>query len=487
MAGSLSNAPNPQEKMVSSPDAPAPEPAPASPPTSRKRERSRGRRIVRGLGFGALVLALIVGIGGAAAYWKFNHNIESKALDEADHVVKDDTPKGALNVLFIGSDSRKLKTKGYGKEEGQRSDALMLVHFSKNNTRIDAVQIPRDTLTDLPACDDTGSGAFAGGPQQMINSALAGGPACSVRAVEQLSGVHINHFVQLDFDGFASMVNALGGVKVCLNQAMVDPDAKLNLPAGKQKLKGKDALALARTRHAVGDGSDIGRLGHQQVVMSSIISQARSAGTLTRPDRLFKFINALTSSITVDDGISSIPKLTSLAQRARSVDDSDIRFITMPNGTAPTDPNRVVKTADADTIFAAIAKDKKVPVEGSEDEKKASRETPVKLLNAAQTNGLATAAQASMSTLGYTISGIENAQKPAKTTRIFVDGTPEAMATADAINRDFGFMADVVVHSSGMTGVWLILGADRIEGGVQPKAPKAVKATTRTASDSLCA
>ena len=137
------------------------------------------------------------------------------------------------------------------------------------------MQIPRDTLTTLPACSDSGSGGFAGGPNLMINSALAGGPACSVRAVEALSGVHINHFVQLDFDGFASMVNALGGVDVCLDEPMVDRDAKLDLPAGKQQLDGKDALALARTRHAVGDGSDIGRLGHQQVVMSSIIGRAR--------------------------------------------------------------------------------------------------------------------------------------------------------------------------------------------------------------------
>ena len=237
----------------------------ATPPTTHAARRPKRvwRRLVIGIG----VFALVSGIGGAAAYWKLNGNIESANLGDKDHVVKDDTPKGATNILFIGSDSRKLKSKGYGHEAGQRSDALMLVHFAKGNKRVEAVQIPRDTLTTLPACKDTGSGAFAGGANLMINSALAGGPACSVRAVETLSNVHIDHFVQLDFDGFASMVNALGGVNVCLDKAMVDPDAKLNLPAGKQKLNGKDALALARTRHAVGDGSDIGRLGHQQVVM----------------------------------------------------------------------------------------------------------------------------------------------------------------------------------------------------------------------------
>lgn len=457
----------------------------ATPPTPRRARRSP-KRIWRRLVIGIGVFALVLGIGGAAAYWKLNGNIASAQLADNDHVVKDDTPKGATNILFIGSDSRKLKSKGYGNEAGQRSDALMLVHFAKDNKRVEAVQIPRDTLTTLPACEDTGSGAFPGGANLMINSALAGGPACSVRAVEALSNVHIDHFVQLDFDGFASMVNALGGVKVCLKEPMVDADAKLDLPAGKQKLNGKNALALARTRHAVGDGSDIGRLGHQQVVMSSIISRARSAGVLTRPDRLFKFLNALTSSITVDEGISSISKLTGLAKRAKAVPDSKIRFITMPNGAAPTDPNRVVKTADADTIFASIAKDREVPVESTDSKTSTTPKTPVKVLNAAGTQGLASSAQVALVKEGYVVSGVETAQKNSARTRIFVDSTPEALKTAKALNKKFGFKAEIVEQPSGMTGVWLIVGTDRVKAGFEPVTPDAVKATTRTASDSLC-
>jgi anionic cell wall polymer biosynthesis LytR-Cps2A-Psr (LCP) family protein len=307
-----------------------------------------------------------------------------------------------------------------------------------------------------------------------------------VRAVETLSGVHIDHFMQLDFDGFASMVDALGGVNVCLDEPMVDVDAKLNLPAGKQKLDGKNALALARTRHAVGDGSDIGRLGHQQVVMSAIIQRARSAGVLTRPDRLFKFLNALTSSITVDKGISSISKLTGLAKRAKAVPDSKIRFVTMPNGAAPSDPNRVVKTADADTIFAEIAKDREVSVESNDAKTTTTPKTPVKVLNAAGTQGLASLAQAALTKEGYVVSGVATAQKNSATTRIFVDGTPEALTTAKALNKKFGFGATIVEQPTGMTGVWLIVGTDRVKAGFQPITPDAVKATTRTANDSLC-
>jgi LCP family protein required for cell wall assembly len=452
----------------------------------RRREPTRRRKIVRRGLIGMLVFVLVLGVGAAAAVWKLQGNIETAEI--GDSVVKDDTPEGAMNILFIGSDSRDLKTKGYGSEKGQRSDALMLVHFAKDNARIDAVQIPRDTVLDLPACKDTGSGSFAGGTHLMINSALEAGPACSVRAVETISDVRIDHFVQLDFDGFASMVNALGGVNVCLDEALVDPLAKLDLPAGKQKIKGKDALALARTRHAVGDGSDIGRLGHQQVVMSSIIAEARSTSVLTRPDRLFKFLNALTKSITVDKGISSIGELTGLAKRARAVDDKNITFVTMPNGADPLDDNRVVKTDDADTIFGAIANDEKMPVAGADDEAAEvdadARSAVVKILNAARTPGLATAAQTAMQALGYTVSGLEDAQNPAEKTRIFVDGTPEARATAEALNTDFGYGAEIVEQD--ITGVWLILGSDRVDAGTDPVEPEPVEATSRTAADSLC-
>ena len=471
-----------------------PDPAPTDTAPKRKREPSRRRILMRRALLGVGVLVLVLGVGAAAAIWKLQGNIDTAPLPPS--VVKDKTPEGAMNILFIGSDSRDLGTDEYGKGTGsQRSDALMLVHFSKGDSRIDAVQIPRDTVLDLPSCKDTGSGAFAGGSGEMINSALDGGPACSVKAVETLSDVRIDHFVQLDFDGFASMVNALGGVNVCLDEALVDPLAKLDLPAGKQKIKGKDALALARTRHAVGDGSDIGRLGHQQVVMSSIISQARSTSILTRPDKLFRFLNALTKSITVDEGINSISELTGLAKRARAVPEKGITFVTMPNGAAPQDPNRVVKTDDADTIFTAVKKDQEMPVEGedTDDDVRDTGDTGaadprsaiVTILNAARTPGLATSAQTSMTALGYTVNGLQDAQNPAEKTRIFVDGTPEAKATAESLNADFGYNAEIVEQD--ITGVWLILGSDRVDAGTDPVKPEPVKATTRNAADSLCA
>lgn len=454
------------------------------------RRAPRRRRRLRRLLIGSGVLVALLGIVAGAAIWKLQGNIDAVAL--SDSRVEDKTPEGAMNVLFIGSDSRDLATKEYGSSsaDDQRSDALMLVHFSADNSRIDAVQIPRDTLVDLDACQDTGGGTFEGGQGVMINAALEGGPACSVSAVEQLSDVRIDHFVQLDFDGFASMVDALGGVDVCIDEPLVDPDAKLDLAAGDQRLDGKDALALARSRKAIGDGSDIGRLGHQQAVMSSIIGRARSAEILSRPDKLFSFLNAVTSSITVDEGISSIRNLAGLANRARVVPDKAITFVTMPNGAAPTDPNRVVATPDADVIFGEMAKDQELtvisddPTEAPDQPADSGQAAAVTILNGAGTSDVATQAQTALQGSDFVVAGLGTAPTVSADTTITVDGTPEAAATAKALKKKFGLSAEIV--EGAVSGVQLTIGSDDAATGLESSQPAPVTATTRNATQNLC-
>lgn len=432
----------------------------------------------------------LLGLVAGAAIWKLQGNIDTVSL--SDSTVAQKTPEGAMNVLFIGSDSRDLATKEYGSSgaDDQRSDALMLVHFSADKKRIDAVQIPRDTLVDLDPCKSPGGSSFAGGQDVMINAALEGGPACSVNAVEQLSDVRIDHFVQLDFDGFASMVDALGGVDVCIDEPLVDADAKLDLAAGDQRLDGKNALALARSRKAIGDGSDIGRLGHQQAVMSSIIGRARSAEVLTRPDRLYSFLNAVTSSITVDDGISSIRDLAGLANRARVVPDKAITFVTMPNGAAPADPNRVVATPDADIIFGEMADDEKLtvtsddPTETPDESSVSGQDIPVTILNGAGVADVATQAQTALQGSDFVVDSLGTAAAPSAATTITVDGSPEAAATAKALNKKFDLSAEIV--EGDVSGVQLVIGSDQAAAGLQSDAPAPVTATTRNATQNLC-
>ena len=233
---------------------------------------------------------------------------------------------------------------------------MILAHVAAEGDRIDAVQIPRDTIMDIPACDDTGHGATEA-THGMINSALNAGPACSVSAAEVLTGVRVDHFINVDFDGFSAIVDALDGITVDLDEPLTDPKANLDLPAGHQTIGGDDALALARTRHAVGDGSDISRMGNQQMVMEAIIDRAKSGQVLTRPDRLYGFLDAVTSTIGVDDELDSMRALASLATTVASVPEDDITFEIMPWAPAPENPNRVVKSAEADDVFTAIIDD----------------------------------------------------------------------------------------------------------------------------------
>ena len=304
------------------------------------------------------VLVIAVPVTIVAAMHGLKTNITSSPLRAGDGSVPEKITD-ELNVLILGSDTRALDTDDYGGADGARSDAMILAHIADDSSRIDAIQIPRDTMMDMPACDDTGSGA-SGPVRGMINSALNQGPACSVSAAEELTGVRLDHFIEVDFDGFATIVDALDGIIVDLDEPLADDKANLDLPAGKQTLGGTDALALARTRHAVGDGSDISRMGNQQMVMDSIIDRAQSSHVLSRPDRLYSFLDAVTSSLRVDDDLESISALGSLAATVSSVPKDSITFEIMPWQPAPDNRNRVVKSAEADAVFSAIIADQPI-------------------------------------------------------------------------------------------------------------------------------
>ncbi|SDR91841.1 cell envelope-related function transcriptional attenuator common domain-containing protein [Brevibacterium siliguriense] len=350
-------------------------------PPGPRRQRRLAAKYRRRRTFVAMAAVLIIGapVTVAAAVHNLGANISSSPLRAHDGDVPEKLGDES-NILIIGSDTRDLAStkdgsgdsdpnadgdggaasgQGFGSAEGARSDAMILAHVSADASRIDAVQIPRDTIMDIPACNDTGHGASEA-MHGMINSALNAGPACSVSAAEVLTGMRVDHFINVDFDGFAAIVDALDGITVDLDEPLKDPKANLDLPAGEQTLRGDDALALARTRHAVGDGSDIARMGNQQMVMEAIIDRAKSGQVLTRPDRLYGFLDAVTSTLGVDDELNSVKALASMATTVASVDKDDITFEIMPWAPAPENPNRVVKSADADAVFSAINADEPI-------------------------------------------------------------------------------------------------------------------------------
>ncbi|MCS3443018.1 LCP family protein [Microbacterium phyllosphaerae] len=433
----------------------------------------------------ALVVVALIAVG-AIAYAQLQGNVTTAPLRSDPS--SEPLATGDLNILLLGSDTRALASGGYGDDDGsQRSDAMVVAHISSDNTRIDAVQLPRDTLTDLPACEDTGRGSFDGG-FGMLNSALEYGPACSVAAVEQLTGLTIDHFVQIDFEGFIGIVDAMGGIDVCLPQALTDGHAQLDLPAGAQSIDGTQALALARTRHALAEESDVARLGHQQMVLSAIVQKATKTDVLVRPDRLYAFLDAATSSMTVDPGLGALTDLAGLAARVANVPMSSVTFLTMPTTEAPQDRNRVVPTADADVIFRALLDDVPVVLTTDEVEEDATvRTAPVRILNGAGVAGLASRVSEDATGYGYTVSGLANADA-ADLTVITAADTPDAQQTAQALASELGLA--VTVQTGDVEGVQLLLGADYTELTSQPRATpppsRPVDAVNRSADTDLC-
>jgi len=255
-------------------------------------------------------------------------------------------PTEALNILVLGSDSRsgeENQALGGGDSTGARSDTAMVVHVDAGRTEATVVSIPRDTLVTRPSCPLEDGGSTAVAYQAMFNSAYSvGGPVCAVKTVESITNVRMDHYIEIDFSGFAKLVNALGGVTVTTDEDIDDPSSHLTLGAGTHHLNGKQALGLARTRHGIGDGSDLGRIGLQQKLVKALLEQISSTNLLTSPTKLYSVADAITGSLTTDTGLDSLTELMSLGQSLKGLSADQVKTVMMPVVPAPSDHNRVV-------------------------------------------------------------------------------------------------------------------------------------------------
>ena len=324
--------------------------------------RPRGRRStvlkIAGLTMAGL---LVLGAGAAGwAYWHLDSNIKSVDINQAlgdDRPAKamitpsasasaSPLPTGSLNILVLGSDSRsgkENKALGGGDSSGARSDTAMVVHIDAGRKKATVVSIPRDTLVTRPSCPLKSGGSTAVAYHAMFNSAYSvGGAVCAVKTVESITNVRMDHYLEIDFSGFAKLVNALGGVTVTTDQDIDDDDSHLHLKAGTHTLNGKQALALARTRHGIGDGSDLGRIGLQQKLVKALLEQISSTNLFTDPAKLYTVAEAVTSSLTTDTGLDSLSELVGLGESLKGLSADRVKTVMMPVVTAPSDPNRVV-------------------------------------------------------------------------------------------------------------------------------------------------
>lgn len=323
----------------------------------------------------AFLLGLVLFVTSAAyfAYSRVQGNINSADIT---NLLGEDRPTEdgktlepfmegrPVNLLLLGSDVRNEATGGEDSDiEGMRSDTTMLVHISENRDRVEIISIPRDLLTDIPACrlpngewtnphsNTIFNSAFTLGGQTDDVGAAA---ACTIRTVEKFTGIYIDGFMVVDFASFRSFVNALGGVDMCFQEAIDDPAADLNIPAGCHTLNGDQALGYARARKTLGDGSDIGRMSRQQDLVKAMIDEALSKNLTTDLPRLYSFIDAISQSVVLSKDLGDVDTLAALGLSVRGVKTDDMFMMTMPWEPAGA---RVTEAPEAEIVWEALRED----------------------------------------------------------------------------------------------------------------------------------
>ncbi|PZE37697.1 LCP family protein [Curtobacterium sp. MCPF17_031] len=285
--------------------------------------------------------------------------------------------KGGANILLIGSDTRIGQFDSDEDVEGARNDVTMLIHVSEDHQQLTAVSFPRDLMVPIPACTNPETGTtYPAASSAQFNTALGnGGVSCVVDTVENLTGLTVPYAGLITFDGVIEMSNALGGVDVCVASPIDDTYTGLHLSAGAHSLQGSDALAFLRSRHGVGDGSDLARISSQQVFLSALLRQVTSNGTLSNPITLYKLAGAALSNMTLSDGLAQTRTLVGLASALRGMSTSSMLFVQYPVVDDPADSARVVvDEANAHTLNVALQTDERTTLNDSSTGR-ASRES----------------------------------------------------------------------------------------------------------------
>ncbi|GAA4364977.1 hypothetical protein GCM10023088_09870 [Actinomadura verrucosospora] len=408
-------------------------PPPPEPPV-------RGR-LWRMLGWVSIGLSVVLVAGSLTAYgfWRrLDGQIDRENVDGRLGEHRPPKLNNSLNILMMGSDSRAGENARYGTEAGQRSDTTILLHISPGGQSAIGVSFPRDSMVQMPPCKRK-NGTTVPAQFGMINAAFSnGGPACTWRTIESLTKIHIDHYVEVDFAGFKRVVDALGGVEICVPRRIDDPKAELHLRAGRQTVRGDQALGYVRTRYVLGDGSDLDRIKRQQAFMASVVKKATDKGMLTDPGRTYAFLSAATRSIKADDGLT-LSVMQKLAASLGGMSAGKVRFVTVPVQAFPQDKNRVqFAQAAAEPLFRAIREDNKLPQPEPVPANNKVQPVPptqvrLAVYNASGTGGLAQRTADQLTERGFQVVKVGTARKPVPHTRILYGAGAERQAARTAI------------------------------------------------------
>jgi LCP family protein required for cell wall assembly len=387
------------------------------------------------------------------------------------------------NFLLMGSDSRdfaggqayNVAPGSSSYVTGQRSDVVMLVHIPAGTAKATVVSFPRDSWVQLPAYTDAKNVEHPAVYAKLNAAFSVGGAPLLVATIEQLTGLHVDHFASINFPGFQGMVNALGGLDVCIGTTRHDTNSGDFLTAGQHHINGVQALALVRDRESF-PNEDLERIKDQEYFLSVMLQKVLSAGTLANPLKLTEFLNVATKSLTVDSGLS-LGDMRKLASRFSSLNPSRVTFLTVPilnsnyqatssvYGFQPQD-NVELDPAAMGVLFASLLNDAS-PSPSAVAPPASPPDVPVDIDNGTGRAGLARTTATALQTLGFHTGAVGDAANT-PTTTITYDAAD--LVTAQILQAH---VPEATLVLSTTAGVTLTLGANFTEIGATLATPTA--------------
>jgi len=344
---------------------------------------------------------------------------------------------------------------------------MILLHIRPNHEGAVVVSLPRDTEVPVLACGPDGLGdpgqPAEPGQTEMLNATFAyGGPPCLWKTVEEQTGIRVDHYVGLTFTGFENVINDIGGVDVCLPISIKDPKSGINLTAGKHHIMGTQALAFWRERY-VGEGSDLQRIQRQQFLMAGLIQEVKSDNLLSNYGKMYDTLRDAAKALTVDQGLS-VTSMVSLVEDLRSMSETDVQFVTVPNVPDPNNEDRVLwEQPQANQLFYAVAHDTAIP-KSAKSPSSSSTTSPsdvqVDVENGNGIKGVAKQAADALTSRGFKIVKTNNAPNFDYTSNEIEYATSADMPAVNTLKAQFGSGTVVQQNASLAPGtVYLILGS----------------------------
>jgi len=398
---------------------------------SASRKARQHRALLVACGVMSVIVLLAAGSAWAVTSW-VNGNVGRVNAGTAGM-----PGSGPLNILVAGVDVRSGLTPRQqyllhvGHDVSSNSDTLMIVHVSADHHSVEVVSVPRDSWVNIP-----------GHGMNKINAAFGlGGPALMVRTVAQDTGLVINDYIEVNFLGFVRVIDALGGVNICLPYAVDDSYSGLKMAAGVHHVNGITALEFARDRHSFAL-SDLARIGDQQQLLSSMFREALGSGTLANPLKLASFLSAVTSAVTVDQSLN----VAKLADELRGISMNEVTFTTVPIGnynyTAPSGQSALLWDNSAATaLFTQLKNDHVQPKSAGRHAARPGvrgvRRSQVSLdiYNGTMIGGLSAGTGTQLAGLGFRVHGSGLTWPSQNITQTVIEYPPGGRAAARLVHR----------------------------------------------------